>query len=91
MIKKGGSHGARHGKSEAQREHHQAKLCLRKALKKQFDSILLRFQQCEACRNSQMSLGWDEDFSNVLTELHEKTIHTSPLGMKDEGMKMGRK
>ena len=46
-IEKGGSHGARHGKSEAQREYHQAKDCLGKAKKKKVDSILQRFQQSE--------------------------------------------
>ena len=44
VIKKSGSHGARHGKSEKQREYHQAKQCLRKARKIKFDSILQRFQ-----------------------------------------------
>ena len=59
VIKKGGSHGARHGKSE-QREYHQAKQCLSKARKK-IDSIFQCFQQCETYKNSQMRRGWDED------------------------------
>ena len=45
LIKKGGSHGARHGDSEAQREYNQGKLSLRKARKNKFDLILQRFQQ----------------------------------------------
>ena len=45
VILKGGSHGARHVDSEAQRENHHATHCLRKAHTKKFDSILQRYQE----------------------------------------------
>ena len=42
VIKKSPSHGARHGKTEAQREYHQAHQFLKKA-KKKYETILQRF------------------------------------------------
>ena len=40
VINKGGSRGARHGKSEAQREYHGAKACLRKSAQEQVQNSL---------------------------------------------------
>ena len=56
--KKGTHNGARHGKTEAQREYRQAKDCLINATKSGYSSILLRFQQHG---ESQQAIGWDED------------------------------
>ena len=72
VIDKGGGRGARHGKSEAQREYHQAKVCLRKAHKKGFTTTLQRFQGCETYRNSQLHVWWDEDFCKHLDEIAQE-------------------
>ena len=63
FVIEGGSHGARHGKSEM-------------AKKKHFDSIRQRVQQCETCRNSQMNVGRIRNFTTVLIALHaEDHLH----------------
>ena len=59
VIKTATRHGARHGKTEAQREYKQAKDFLRKAIKNKYCSILQRFQQSEMY--SQQAIGWDEE------------------------------
>ena len=66
VIIKGTRHGARHGKSEAQREYHQARDCMKKAEKDNFDSIPQRFQQSETYRHSQMIIGRDEELCKRL-------------------------
>ena len=43
LTMRSGRRGARRGKSDAQREHRQARLCLRKAHKNGFKTILQRF------------------------------------------------
>ena len=88
VIKKGGSHGARHGKSEAKREYQQAKPCLRKAHQNLFGSSFQRFQQGETCRTEQMSAGWDEEFCKRLDKHGTRNpfIHRH-LGRRGEGTK----
>ena len=65
-------HGARHGKTEAQREYRQAKDCLRKAIKNNNDSILQRFQQSETDNNSRQATGFDEDTCRRLGKIARK-------------------
>ena len=85
VINKGGRHGARHGKSEAQREYRQAMDCLMKA--KRITSI----QSFSVSNNGRLTEihRWKKagmrNFASVLTELHATIIHTSPLGTKGEG------
>ena len=69
LIKKGGSRVARHGRSEDQREYNQARVCLHRAHKQHFDSILQRIQACEIDRSSQTDIGWTEEFCKHLHEL----------------------
>ena len=58
VIKKGGSHGARHGKSE-QREYHQAKQCLSKARKKnRFNFSMLSTMWNLHIFTDEKRLGW---------------------------------
>ena len=63
VIKKGSSHGARHGNTESQRICHAAHVFSKKAEKKGFTSILDRFLKCTIKRRSAMDIGWTEDHS----------------------------
>ena len=59
VIKKGPSHGARHGNTERQIIYHAAHVSAKKALKKGYKSILDRFLGCLRYRQSQINIGWD--------------------------------
>ena len=61
VIKKGPLHGALHGNTEAQREYFQALQCSKKAQKKNYDTILRRFQQSETHRIPLAAIGWNEE------------------------------
>ena len=52
VMKTGSYRGVRHGKTDKQREHHQAKVCERKAKSNHFESILERFQKQDKPRIS---------------------------------------
>ena len=68
-FQKGANRRARHGRSEDQGAYHQAKEILRKAMKKNYKSILHRFQTPESYRNSQTNIKWTDDFCEHLDEL----------------------
>ena len=57
IKKKGAFCGARHEKSEEQCDHHQAKMRLRMAKNKQFESILDRFQKQDSHCEPRMAIG----------------------------------
>ena len=61
VIKKGRPRGARHGRTEAQKEHFIAHNARRRCLKKNFDGIHDRFQRDSAYRDSQLKIGWTEE------------------------------
>ena len=69
VMKKGTRHGARCGKTDAQREYRQAKDCLKKAVQNKYSSILQRFQQSDTSRESQQAIGWDEDTCRRLDKI----------------------
>ena len=69
VIRKGPSHGRRHGNTERQRIYHAADVSSRKAEKKGFTSILDRFLKCLIHRRSQMDIGWTEDHCARLDEI----------------------
>ena len=69
VIKKGPHHGARHCRSEAQREYCQAHQCLKKEKTKNYDTILQRFQQSDTYRESNLKIGWNEEFCRRLHKL----------------------
>ena len=71
------SRGARHGRSEEQCVHHQAKMCLRKAANNQFSSILERFQKQDSCRESQGAIGWTEEKCRYLELALEDKSYTA--------------
>ena len=54
VIKKGRRHGARHGKTDAQKEHFVAHNARKRCIKKNFDGIHDRFQRDPVYRDSQL-------------------------------------
>ena len=61
VIKKGRLRGARHGKTEAQKEHFVAQNARRRCLKKKFEGIHDRFQRDSTYRDWQLKFGWTEE------------------------------
>ena len=61
VIKKGRHHGARHGKTEAQKEHFVAHNAQRSCTRKKFDGVHDRFQRDSVYRDSQLKFGWTEE------------------------------
>ena len=57
VIKKGRLRGARHGKTESQKEHFLAHNARKRCFKKKFDGIHDRFQK----RDPQLKIGWTEE------------------------------
>ena len=72
VIKKGRPHGARHGKTEAQKEHFVAHYGRRRCLKKKFDGIHDRFQRDAVYRDSQLKIGWTEEKCIAMDELAQE-------------------
>ena len=69
VIKKGPSHGARHGNTERQRFHHTARLSSKKAKKKEYKSTLDRFLKSLRYRHSQIDIGWTKEHCARLDEI----------------------
>ena len=61
VIKKERPRGARHGKTEAQKEHFLAHNARKKCIKKHFDGIHDRFQRDPENRDSQLKTGSTEE------------------------------
>ena len=61
VIKKGRPHGARHGKSDAQKEHFVAHNARKRCIKKNFDGIHDRSQRDPAYGDSQLKIVWTEE------------------------------
>ena len=60
VIKKGRPHGARHGKTDAQKEHFVAHNTQKRCIKKNYDGIRDRFQRDPVYLDSQLKIGWTE-------------------------------
>ena len=73
VIKKGRPQGARHGKTEAQKDHFVAHNARKRCIKKNFDGIHDRFQRDPENRDSQLKIGWTE----------EKCIEMEKLAQED--------
>ena len=80
VIKKGRPRGARHGKTEAQKEHFVAHSARRRCIKKNFDGIHDRFQRDLTYRDSQLKIGWTE----------EKCIEMDKLAQEDHSYRLSR-
>ena len=84
VIKKGATHGARHGKTEVQREYHLAWNAWKRCCKKvdsqgeHFTGIHDRFLRDPVYRESQLAIGWSEQKCKEWDEL-AKEDHTYKL------------
>ena len=78
LIKKGPNHGARHGKTEEQKEYHQAWNAWNRCCKKvdsqggRFTGIHDRFLRDPVYRESQLAIGWTEQKCKVWSELAQE-------------------
>ena len=61
VIKKVRHHGARHGKTEAQKQYHIAFNAWKRCIKKNYEGIHDRFQRDPVYRDSQLKIGWTEE------------------------------
>ena len=61
VIKKGRPRGARHGKTEAQKQHFVAHNAQRRCFKKNFEGIHDRFQRDSVDLDSQLKIFWTEE------------------------------
>ena len=88
VIKKGRPHGARHGKTEAQKEHyvaHNARKRCRKSVDSQeehYKGIHDRFLKDQVCRESQLKIGWTEQKCIEMDELAQQD-HTYRLSREE--------
>ena len=86
VIKKGRSHGARHGKTEEQKEYHIAWNAWKRCCKKvdsqggHFTGIHDRFLRDPVYRESQLAIGWTEQKCKEMDELakEDHTYHLTP-------------
>ena len=89
VIKKGATHGARHGKTEVQREYHLAwnawKRCCKKvdSQSEHFTGIHDRFLRDPIYRESQLAIGWTERKCKKWDEL-AKEDHTNKLTPEED-------
>ena len=86
VIKKGRSHGARHGKTEEQTEYHIAWNARKRCCKKvdsqgeHFTGIHDRFLRDPDYRELQLAIGWTEQKCKEIDELakEDHTYHLTP-------------
>ena len=78
VIIKGRPRGARHGKTEAQKEHFIAHNARRRCLKKKFDGIHDRFQRDPVYRDSQLKIGWTEEKCITMDKLAQENHSYCP-------------
>ena len=81
VIKKGRPHGARHGKTEAQKEHFVAHNALKRCLIRNYEGNRDRFPQDPIYRDSQLKIGWTE----------EKCIAMDKLAQEDHSYRLSRR
>ena len=79
VIKKGRPRGARHGKTEAQKEHFIAHNARRRCIKHFFEGIHDRFQKDVTYRDSQLKIGWTEEKCIEMDKLAQENFHLSPI------------
>ena len=87
VIKKEGHHGARHGKTEAQKEHFIAHIARRRCLKKKFEGIHVRLQKDSTYRDSQLKIGWTEEKCIAMDKLAQKNHSYCPSSEEIERFK----
>ena len=77
-IRQGRPRGARHGKTEAQKEHFIAHNARRRCVKKKFEGIHDRFQRDSTYRDSQLKIGWTEEKCIAMVKLAQKNHSYCP-------------
>ena len=84
VIKKGRPRGARHGKTEAHKEHFKAHNARRRCLNKKFEGIHDRFQRDSTYRDSKLKIGWTEEkcieMDNLAQENHSYCPSSEEFG-----------
>ena len=91
VIKKGPNHGARHGKTDEQKEYHMAWNAWKRCCKKvdsqgeHFTGIHDRFLRDPVYRESQLAIGWTEQKCKEWDELAQEddTYRLTPEERKD--------
>ena len=78
VIKKGRPHGARHGKTEAQKEHFIAHNARKRCIKKNFKGIHDRFQKDLRYRDAQLKAGRTEEKCIEMDELVQNDFTYRP-------------
>ena len=95
VMKKGGTHGARHGKTEVQREYRMAWNAWNRCCKKvdsqgeHFTGIHYRFLRYPVNRESQLAIGWTEQKFKEMDEL-AKEDHTYHLTSEEQTRYLGQ-
>ena len=79
VIKKERPRGARHGRTEAQKEHFTAHNARRRCLKKKFEGIHDRFLKDSTFRDSQLKIGWTEETCIAMDKLAQEDHSYCPL------------
>ena len=72
VIKKNRPHGARHGKTEAQKEHFVAHNARQRCIKKNYEGIQDRFLRDPAYRDPQLKIGWTEEKCIAMDKLAQE-------------------
>ena len=80
VIKKERPHGARHGKTEPQKEYYVAHNAQKRCLKRNYEGIHDRFLRDPLYRDSQLKIGWTE----------EKCIEMDTLAQEDHSYRLSR-
>ena len=79
VIKKERLRGARHGKTEAQKEHFATHNARRRCLKKKFEGIHDRFLKDPTYRDSQLKIGWTEETCIAMDKVAQENHSYCPL------------
>ena len=72
VIKKVRPRGARHGKTEAQKEHFVAHNARKRCIKKNYEGIHDRFLRDAENRDSQLKIGWTEEKCIAMDKLAQE-------------------
>ena len=87
VIRMGRPRGARHGKTEARKEHFVAHNARKRCIKKNFDGIHNRFQRNSVYRDSQLKIGWTEENCIDLDKLAQEDHSYCPSSEECERYK----
>ena len=87
VIKKERPCGARHDKTEAQKEHFVAHNARRRCLKKNYEGIHDRFLRVPVYRNSQLKIGWTEEKCIEMDKLAQENHSYGPASEEFERYK----